>query len=203
MGGGIGSRASACQRGFPAEGERFHFAMWGSRGRFIFRSSIMASRPLARSLLDRSSGPFSFRAKREWGAGSTSPWERKKRALWAHRKVWPRSARNSPSPPAAGIPRRARNCSPPAAGIPRRARNRSPPAAGTLLPPRGNPALRRFWDDNPSGGRAASSLYTREPYRVRLRRKAKTSRPRGGWLFFAGAGALTPPDFWYTAPGWR
>ena len=33
------------------------------------------------SLLDRSSGPFSFRAKREWGAGSTSPWEGKKRAL--------------------------------------------------------------------------------------------------------------------------
>ena len=82
MGGGIVLRASACQRGFPAEGERFHFAMWGSRGRFIFRSSIMASLPLARSLLDRSSGPFSFRAKREWGAGSTSPWERKKRALW-------------------------------------------------------------------------------------------------------------------------
>ena len=30
--------------------------------------------PLARSLLDRSSGPFSFRAKREWGAGKHPSW---------------------------------------------------------------------------------------------------------------------------------
>ena len=88
--------------------------------------------------------------------------------------------------------------------VPARGGNLSSGARNRSLP-RGNPALRRFWDDNPSGGRAASSLYTREPYRVRLRRKAKTSRPHGGgWLFFCkGAGALTPPDFWYTAPGWR
>ena len=41
--------------------------------------------PLARSLLGRSSGPFSFRAKREWGAGGSSPWEGKKCALWAQK----------------------------------------------------------------------------------------------------------------------
>ena len=49
-------------------------AIGGPGGHFIFRRSTHPQFPPGAFLLDRSSGPFSFRAKREWGAGEHPPW---------------------------------------------------------------------------------------------------------------------------------
>ena len=70
---------------------------------------------------------------------------------------YPRALRESPVRPVAATPRpRPRRKSP----VPARERNRLFQASGTA-------------GDNPSGGFAASSLYTGEPYLVRLRRRAE------------------------------
>ena len=63
--------------------------------------------------------------------------------------------------------------------------------------PRGNPACQRFWDDNPSVGFAASSLYTREPLRGAIRPCAlpfalKAGKPRArNARPYKGTGRLT------------
>ena len=72
---------------FFLDGEHPHPADRGPGGLSNLPVGHSSSIPLARSLLDRSSGPFSFRAKREWGAGSTSPWGRNVCALRAHSKA--------------------------------------------------------------------------------------------------------------------
>ena len=62
--------------------------------------------PLARSLLDRSSGPFSFCAKREWGGLGALPLGKEKNApSGAHREAGPRMARNPSSGPRPQSPR--------------------------------------------------------------------------------------------------
>ena len=84
---------------------------------------------------------------------------------------------------------------------PRRARNLFP-AGSAAFSPRGNPAVRRkpIRQDNPSGGCAATSLYTREALRGHI--------PRARWecrgCFWASGGAegiVTPGDFSLVPPG--
>ena len=90
------------------------------------------------------------------GADRSSAWKAESFVL--------RPVAATPRPrPVGGIPARCGN--PPSgpwpqAPVPARGRNRLFQASGTA-------------GDNPSGGFAASSLYTREPYLVRLRRRAE------------------------------
>ena len=51
-----------------ARRKRLHPARWGSRGAFHLLVGQSASSPLVRSLLDRSSGPFSFRRRSRHGS---------------------------------------------------------------------------------------------------------------------------------------
>ena len=84
----------------------------------------------------------------------------------------PRALRESPARPVAATPRPR-----PVGGIPARCGNPpSGPRRKSPVPARGRNRLFQASGtagDNPSGGFAASSLYTREPYLVRLRRRAE------------------------------
>ena len=114
--------------------------------------------PAARSL---------FARKENGGLGSTPLGGGKTRALRAHREAGPRMARNPrpaahgrtpPSPPAAVIFRPA-----PCAELLLGARNLFPAGESPVPARGGNPACTRFREADPSGGFAASPLYTRGP----------------------------------------
>ena len=175
--------------GFPRGGGAFSLRYVGVQGAFHLPVEHYGFTPPGAFSLGPLQRPVLFSREKRMGGWEAPLLEGVKSAAFGRIEKLGRAWRGNPPPPAGEtfVPARGGNLS---SG----ARNRSLP--------RGNPALRRFWDDNPSGGRAASSLYTREPYRVRLRRKAKKP-PRGRLFLQKRSGALTPPDFWYTAPGWR
>ena len=77
----------------PACGKRPHPARWGSRGTVQPSSVARILNPLALFSWTAPAARSLFAAKREWGAGGSSPWEGKKRGLWPQKKVRPRLRR--------------------------------------------------------------------------------------------------------------
>ena len=148
-------------------------------------------------------------------AGDGRPHQNRGASAEAQCGAAPRAARDLPARPVprktAGAPGMERPESIPLGSPPRTARRGMEPCSpvnpfflvgGLWLDksgplPRGNPACQRFWDDNPSVGFAASSLYTREPLRGAIRPCAlpfalKAGKPRArNARPYKGTGRLT------------